>query len=124
MWPALKSPEGWNRGELLDVKRFTDGTFTITPLYAGARKDELRFANGSDCQQFVSWWYAPQGVQEQERPDPALIRSPGEDPGTVVPQFDTVSRPVGKRGRKTQTVPRQSLDTGDSQTTHKNILAR
>lgn len=48
-------------GQLLDVQRFTDGTFHVKLLHSPA--EPLLFANSFDCQHFVSNWYARQLVR-------------------------------------------------------------
>jgi hypothetical protein len=52
-------PKEWRRGELLNLKRFTDGSFTAQSLYDEAKVPQtIRFTNRDDAQAFVSWWYA------------------------------------------------------------------
>jgi hypothetical protein len=56
-------PQEWIKGELLNVQRFSDGSYTISRLQdepRDPRTQMLKFDNSSDCQNFVSRWYAPQ----------------------------------------------------------------
>lgn len=65
-------PQGWERGELLDVKNFTTH-FEVSPIaprlmpdddpeaiqpYKLMRLDAIRFDSAEDTQAFVSLWYA------------------------------------------------------------------
>lgn len=61
------------RGQLLDVKRYSDGTFTAQMLFHVEPPEPLSLANAERAQQFVSWWYAPQSAREQERVTPEHI---------------------------------------------------
>lgn len=59
MKPPHDTPNDWKRGELLNVKRFTDGSFTAQSFYDKAKVPQIvRFTNRDDAQAFVSWWYA------------------------------------------------------------------
>jgi hypothetical protein len=59
---AHDCPPHWRRGQLLDLKRFSDGTYRAT-LLGEEWKPELRngieFETTEDAQTFVSWWYSP-----------------------------------------------------------------
>jgi len=56
---APQVPSHWRKGELLDVKHFTDGSFTVGRYFEYAQNAEtLKFTNSIDCQNFVSAWYA------------------------------------------------------------------
>lgn len=66
---VLLIPKGWTRGELLNVQRYSDGTFKISRLHV--EKDEpLVLTNPFDAQQFVSWWYAPIEARRREYDSP------------------------------------------------------
>lgn len=60
--PAI--PEGWSKGQLLNVRN-AGSHYNVTVL--GEEYDPrhpercLQFPNSFEAQQFVSWWYAPQG---------------------------------------------------------------
>lgn len=52
-------PIHWQRGQLLDLKRYSDSTFRARLLGDVAEKpEEIEFASSHDAQAFVSWWYA------------------------------------------------------------------
>lgn len=54
-------PPRWRKGELLDVRRYTDGTCKVSALSDEAQKPEaLEFASIDGCQAFVSAWYQPE----------------------------------------------------------------
>lgn len=60
--------ETWRPGELLNVRRFSDGLYRITRL--GEEFDNIK-QNGicleyDRCQEFISNWYAPSNVRERE----------------------------------------------------------
>lgn len=61
--PAAVAPEGWVKGQLLNVRHAGPG-YRVTLL--GEEFDPrypdrcLEFSNGFECQQFVSNWYARQ----------------------------------------------------------------
>lgn len=62
-------PAGWNRGELLNLQQYGDGSFAATRLgedYDARTMNGLRFASGYEAQEFVSWWYAPANVRMGE----------------------------------------------------------
>lgn len=65
--PELTSiPSNWIKGELLDVRRYANGSFRITRLAEDASIEDnqaIEFASTETCQEFVSWWY----TQEQSR---------------------------------------------------------
>lgn len=55
-------PAGWVKGQLLDLKRFTDGSYRATLLgedYKPELANAINFASSFDAQNFVSWWYQP-----------------------------------------------------------------
>lgn len=55
-------PSHWQRGALLDLKRFSDGTCRATLLGETADPklgNELRFDSTWEAQAFVSAWYQP-----------------------------------------------------------------
>lgn len=55
-------PKGWIPGQLLDLKRFTDGSFQATLLgeeYDPKRANRMTFDSSHAAQTFVSWWYLP-----------------------------------------------------------------
>jgi hypothetical protein len=61
-------PAHWVRGQLLDLQRFTDGTYKAILLGDPIEKPEyLGLSNRDEAQQFISWWYAPASVRAQER---------------------------------------------------------
>lgn len=60
-------PAGWKKGELLDLKRYTNGTFDAFLMGADekeARKrgEYLSFENSDQAQAFVSEWYAREAL--------------------------------------------------------------
>lgn len=60
-------PEGWTRGELLNVQRYPD-RFDIRPMWATEAHQTITFYTADEAQAFVSWWYAPPGlIQPQEQ---------------------------------------------------------
>lgn len=66
MSSALKTLQ-WKRGELLNVRRYSDGTFRITRLgdeYDPSKANGLE-SNREEAQEFVSHWYAPSSVRER-----------------------------------------------------------
>ena len=65
----MRIPQGWTRGELLNVQRYSDGTFKIRRLHI-QNDDPLILTNPFDAQQFVSSWYAPRSAREQEHDSP------------------------------------------------------
>lgn len=61
----MKIPPGWIRGELLDVKRYTDGTFKIARFHV-ENDEPLILTNAMDAQAFISYWYAPISARVSE----------------------------------------------------------
>jgi hypothetical protein len=58
---AISVPEGWIKGELLNVTRFSDGSYSVMRLQDEARDpktQQLKFDSSFATQQFVSDWYA------------------------------------------------------------------
>lgn len=66
-------PPYWNRGQLLDVRGYSNGSYLVRALDEPFellkaisenpdqnKRGELEFDNSEQCQNFVSWWYAPQ----------------------------------------------------------------
>ena len=61
-------PPDWIPGSLLDLKRFTDGSYRATLLgedYKPELANGIEFASSFEAQQFVSWWYSPAILREQ-----------------------------------------------------------
>jgi hypothetical protein len=61
-------PTHWLHGQLLDMKRFTDGSFRATLLgeeYDTDKPNAMEFASASEAQAFVSWWYSPPILRDQ-----------------------------------------------------------
>lgn len=55
-------PSHWIKGQLLDLKRFTDGTYRATLLgeeYKPELANGVQFASSHEAQAFVSNWYTP-----------------------------------------------------------------
>lgn len=52
-------PEHWVKGQLLDVRKYTDGTFRVKLLYDKKDAPYLEFENSEAANQFVSRWYTP-----------------------------------------------------------------
>lgn len=58
MWLGYAIPMSWIKGQLLDVKRYSDGTYDIYELGADIRDAQnMHFNSSWECQDFVSWWY-------------------------------------------------------------------
>ena len=60
-------PSHWQYGQLLDLKRFSDGTFRATILgeeYKPELGNAIEFASGWDAQEFVSKWYSRELARE------------------------------------------------------------
>ena len=54
-------PSHWRQGALLDLRRFTDGSFRATLLgeeYDPTQDNAIHFTNSLDAQNFVSRWYS------------------------------------------------------------------
>lgn len=71
MWSESKMhlpPPEWRKGELLNVRKYTDGQFRITRLGDEFDASKLNgiILNSDDCQCFISDWYAPSQVREAE----------------------------------------------------------
>lgn len=59
-------PPHWLPGQLLDLKRFTDGTYRATLLgeeYDPELANAINFASSHEAQAFVSTWYQPAAPQ-------------------------------------------------------------
>lgn len=57
---TISVPAHWIKGQLLDLKRFDDGTFLATALgeeFKPALANGIQFASGWAAQEFVSQWY-------------------------------------------------------------------
>lgn len=62
---SVEVPSHWLKGQLLDLKRYTDGSYKATLL--GDEDDPKRayiapavhFASSHEAQQFTSDWYTP-----------------------------------------------------------------
>jgi len=58
--PHYTVPAGWQKGALLDLKRFNNGSFTATLLGEDANAEGtnvMHFDSSFDAQNFVSYWY-------------------------------------------------------------------
>jgi hypothetical protein len=59
----VPTPEDWVKGQLLNVRNYGREGFVITTLeedYDYRHPERaVKFQHAYDCQQFVSWWYAP-----------------------------------------------------------------
>lgn len=65
----VEFPESWTRGELLNVRNYGP-FFAVTQLgteYDSRLRNGLQFSDALECQNFVSWWYAPPMFRMQER---------------------------------------------------------
>jgi len=61
-------PAHWIPGQLLDLKRFADGSYRATLLgedYKPELGNAMEFASGHEAQAFVSWWYLPALIRDQ-----------------------------------------------------------
>ncbi len=61
MWSESNPPLAWIKGELLNVRKYSDGQYRITRLdeeYVPERENGL-ILRYDECQAFVSQWYAP-----------------------------------------------------------------
>ncbi len=58
------------RGQLLDLKRFSDGTFKAT-LLSFPTEPELSLPTVEEAQAFISTWYAPINARASERHGPS-----------------------------------------------------
>lgn len=52
-------PPHWIKGQLLDLKRYTDGTYSARLLGDDDKADSMTFASSHEAQSFVSAWYTP-----------------------------------------------------------------
>jgi hypothetical protein len=62
----MNYPEHWIPGALLDLKRFTDGSYRCTLLgetYDG--ENGIEFTSATEAQEFVSTWYALAALRDQ-----------------------------------------------------------
>lgn len=60
-------PPHWIPGQLLDLKRFANGSYRATLLgeeYKPELANALEFDSAYAAQQFTSWWYLPAVVRE------------------------------------------------------------
>lgn len=65
MIAGIEYPQAWIKGQLLDLKRYTNGTYDAFLLGAdekGARKvgEYVSFQTADEAQAFVSAWYQPE----------------------------------------------------------------
>ena len=59
-WNGQTIPPHWNRGQLLDVRRYSDGSFLVTLLGdEGEEVPSMKFTSSFDAQAFISDWYTP-----------------------------------------------------------------
>ena len=59
----LPTPSHWIKGQLLDLKRFANGTYRATLLGEEAKPDlsnVVEFQSSHEAQAFVSTWYQPE----------------------------------------------------------------
>jgi hypothetical protein len=66
-------PPHWRPGQLLDLKRYSDGHFEATLLGERAEADGSNvviFPSGYDAQQFTSAWYGTPEMRAQMYPKP------------------------------------------------------
>ena len=64
----MNYPPNWTPGALLDLKRFTDGSYRATLLgedYKPELANGIEFASSFEAQAFVSWWYSPPMLRDQ-----------------------------------------------------------
>lgn len=64
----MKYPPHWIPGQLLDLKRYGDGTFRASLLGETAKPELANFIDFDSAhaaQQFTSWWYLPAMQREQ-----------------------------------------------------------
>lgn len=65
-------PSHWLPGQLLDLKRYTDGSCRATLLgeeYDPETDNAMHFDSTFAAQNFVSWWYLPAMAREQHGRD-------------------------------------------------------
>ena len=61
-------PAHWLPGQLLDLKRYTNGSYRATLLGEEAdpkKSNWIDFESGHDAQAFTSWWYLPAEARER-----------------------------------------------------------
>jgi hypothetical protein len=64
----IEYPSHWLPGQLLDLKRFTDGSCRATLLgeeYDPEKGNGIHFQSTFDAQAFVSLWYAPAELRDR-----------------------------------------------------------
>jgi hypothetical protein len=60
----VEYPDTWIRGQMLDLKRFSDGTYRASLLGDTAEHPpEVEFDCAQTAQDFVSWWYAKEAAR-------------------------------------------------------------
>lgn len=62
MQSKFDCPSDWIPGQLLDLKKFTDGSARATLLgveYDPEKANAVHFASLHEAQEFVSHWYLP-----------------------------------------------------------------
>lgn len=60
-------PAHWLPGQLLDLKRYTNGSYRATLLgeeYDPELANAIDFDSSRAAQEFVSWWYQPAAGRE------------------------------------------------------------
>jgi hypothetical protein len=61
-------PSHWLPGQLLDLKRYADGSFRATLLgeeFKPELGNAITFESSYEAQEFVSTWYLPAAAREQ-----------------------------------------------------------
>src|SRR5690348_2532328 len=99
-------PAAWLRGQLLNLRRFTDGHFTATLLGDEAKNpDVVVFPSGWEAQQFIAWWYAPTSVRETERESclPPAAASTATELSSSKPSRPTLRLPKSRSSRSSPT---------------------
>jgi hypothetical protein len=64
-------PPHWLPGQLLDLKRYTNGSYRATLLgeeYDPELANAIDFDSSHAAQEFVSWWYLPAAAREGSGP--------------------------------------------------------
>lgn len=66
----MSLPSHWIRGQLIDLRRYSDGTFKAVLLGEEMNQEHpnwIELSNADTAQALVSWWYAPESVRMLER---------------------------------------------------------
>jgi len=93
-------PAHWLPGQLLHTQRYTDGAIKFTLIEDQDKRDAdgVYFDNSLDGQNFISWWYQSNRVEDGRYGPSRAAEAPRGETEHLQPRDSTIHlRKVGRR---------------------------